>query len=316
MRVLVTGAGGFVGKHLLRELRQAGHVPLALDLEPCTAPEAEASYIADLRNADSLRAALSKADADACIHLAGIAFVPTGWTDPELVFDVNLNGTVNLLESLRHQGAGLPTLVVTSAEVYGRDPRPGLIHEQSAFHPSNPYAVSKLAADLTALLYARRYAMPVMTARPGNHIGPGQSIQFVTSAFAEQVIRIRRGRAENLIKVGNLDGERDFTDVRDVVRAYRMIIEKGRPAHAYNIATGHPVKIQLMLDILCRLAGIQPNIQVDPERYRPTDNPPILDIAHIRDAVGWEPRIPLETTLQDILDDFDRRAAAATGTRA
>lgn len=310
MRVLVTGAGGFVGKHLLRELRQANHVPLALDLEPCTAPEAEASYVADLRHADSLRAALRKAEADACIHLAGIAFVPTGWTDPELVFEVNLNGTVNLLEALRQEGAGLPCLVVTSAEVYGRDPRPGLINETSGFHPSNPYAVSKLAADLTALLYTRRYAMPVMTARPGNHIGPGQSVQFVTSAFAEQIIRIRRGRAPNLIKVGNLDGERDFTDVRDVARAYRLIIEKGRPGQAYNIASSRPVRIKSVLEDLCRLAGIQPDIQVDPERYRPTDNPPLLDIALIRQAVGWQPAIPLETTLQDILDDFDRRANA------
>ena len=316
MRVLVTGAGGFVGKHLLRELRRANHIPLALDLEPCTAPEAEASYIADLRNMESLRDALRTADADACIHLAGIAFVPTGWTDPELVFDVNLNGTVNLLEALRHHGAGLPALIVTSAEVYGRATRPGIIHEQSGFHPSNPYAVSKLAADLTTLLYARRYAMPVMTARPGNHIGPGQSIQFVTSAFAEQLIRIRNGRAESVMKVGNLDGERDFTDVRDVVRAYRMIIEKGRPGQTYNIATGNPVKIQTILDTLCQLAGVKPDIQVDPERYRPTDNPPILDTAHIRKAIGWEPQIPLETTLKDILDDFDRRPATATRTGA
>ena len=174
---------------------------------------------------------------DACIHLAGIAFVPLGWTDPELVFSVNLLGTINVLEAFRLGAPKARLLIVTSAEIYGRVPGSHAFAEDAPLTPDNLYAVSKMAADLSSLLYARRYGMHVMTARPGNHIGPGQSPRFVTSAFAEQIVKIARKQTEPVLKVGNLECERDFTDVRDVARAYRLIAEGGRAGEAYNISS-------------------------------------------------------------------------------
>ena len=312
MRILVTGAKGFVGRHLARELVRSGHTPLLLDLEPAKAPADGPIYVCDLRNASSLKTLIGEIKPDACIHLGGIAFVPLGWSDPELVFSVNVGGTVNLLESFR---AACPTariLVVTSAEVYGRSPSATPFTEETPMMPSNLYAVSKMAADLTVLLYARRYAMPVMTARPENHIGPQQSPRFVTTAFAGQAIRIARGEAEPVMRVGNLDSERDFTDVRDVARAYRLLIERGRPGEAYNIASGQPVRIRVVLDELCRIAGIKPEIKVDPTLFRPTDNSPSVDSSKIRLEVGWKTEIPLSETLRDIYLDMTQRPAAAT----
>ncbi len=274
MRILVTGAGGFVGRHVVHELAQASHVPIAFDLQRCPHTPPENTYVGDLRDAEAVRDLIGQVHPDACIHLGGIAFVPMGWTDPDLVFSSNLTGTINLIEALRHGSPGSHVLVVTSAEVYGRMPAEKPLDEDAPLQPDNLYAVSKIAADLTTLLYARRFAMPAMTARPENHIGPGQSPRFVASGFAEQLAQIARNEAEPVLHVGNLDNERDFTDVRDVARAYRLIVEKGRAGHAYNIASGHTVKIRSILEQLCAIAGVQPRIEVDPTRFRPTDAPP------------------------------------------
>jgi GDP-4-dehydro-6-deoxy-D-mannose reductase len=213
---------------------------------------------------------------------------------------INLIGTINLLEAFRLHAPAARILVVTSAEIYGREPAPAPIPETAVPQPANPYAVSKLGADSTARLFARRYDMPIITARPGNHIGPGQSASFVASSFAHQLAAIAQHRQESVMHVGNLDSERDFTDVRDVVRAYRMLLQKGVSGHAYNIASGHRTAIRDILDGLCRTAGLQPEIRVDPERWRPADTLPLLDITRIREQVGWMPRISLAQTLDDI----------------
>lgn len=308
MRVLVTGAGGFVGRHVVRELAQAGHTPLAFDLAHAPDLPPDSQIIGDLRDPDSVRDAVRKLQPEACIHLGGIAFVPMGWTDPNLVFSVNLLGTVNVLDAFRQHHANARILAVTSAEIYGKTlEREAPLTEDSPIVPSNPYGVSKLAADLSAQLYARRYAMPVMTARPTNHMGPGQAMDFVTSSFAEQLVRIQRGEVEPVLKVGNLDSERDFVDGRDVARAYRLLIEKGRAGQAYNIASGKPITIRSILEGLCRLANLQPRIEVDPARFRPTDRPPHIDSGKIRRDVGWQAEIPLSTTLRDVLEDVRQR---------
>jgi GDP-4-dehydro-6-deoxy-D-mannose reductase len=310
VRILVTGAGGFVGRHVIHELTQAGHIPIAFDLQRCPHTAPEHTHVGDLRNADTLLDLVRHVHPDACIHLGGIAFVPMGWTDPELVFSSNLTGTVNLLEALRQCSPGSRALVVTSAEVYGRLPAEQPLDENAPLRPDNLYAVSKISADLAALLYARRYAMPVMTARPENHVGPGQSPRFVASGFAEQLAQIARSEAEPVLRVGNLENERDFTDVRDVARAYRLIVEKGRPGHAYNIASGQNVKIRVILEQLCAVSGVQPRIEVDPARFRPTDALPRLDNSRIRNEVGWLPQIPLNVTLRDIYEEIRHRHAS------
>ena len=310
MRVLVTGAGGFVGRHVVGELNRAGHTPLAFDVGAVPGVSPENTVLGDLRDAGCLGEGVLRLRPDACIHLAGIAFVPKGWTDPNLVLSVNLLGTINLLEAFRRHRPNARLLAVTSAELYGKTlEREGSLNEDSPAVPSNLYGVSKLSADLSAQLYARRYAMPVMTARPTNHMGPGQSLDFVTPSFAGQLVRIERGEAEPLIRVGNLDSERDFVDGRDVARAYRLLIEKGRAGQAYNIASGKPITIRSILDGLCEIAGVRPRIEIDPARFRPTDKPPHIDASRIRRDVGWEPEIGLAATLKDVLEDVRGRQA-------
>lgn len=296
MRVLLTGAAGFVGRHLAAELTSAGHEPVLSDVREGI-PDIRA---ADLRDSDALCELVRDTRPDACVHLGGIAFVPIGWDDPELVMDVNLIGTIHLLEAFRLHAPAARLLIVSSSEVYGRKPADIPLTEEAPFAPSNPYAVAKAGADLTALLYAKRYGMPVVTARPDNHTGPGQSAQFVATAFALQLLEIKQGKSADPIKVGNLDSIRNFTDVRDVARAYRLILEKGRAGCAYNIASGHMAKIRAILDTLCDIAEIHPEVTVDQNRYRPADALPALDTSRLREHTGWMPQIALRTTLSDI----------------
>ena len=313
MRVLVTGSSGFVGRHLVRHLVESGHEPLCFDrVEPSGQQDlSHPTHIGDLQNAAGIAEHVKTVKPDGCIHLGGIAFVPMGWIDPNLVFSVNLIGTVNLLEAFRAEAPTARMVVVTSSEVYGMMPRQEVITEDFPLTPSGLYGVSKMAADLSAQLYAKRYGMPVVVARPLNHIGPGQSPRFVTSAFAAQLIDIARQKRDPAIRVGNLETDRDFTDVRDVVRAYRLLLEKGRPGEAYNIASGTRIKIKTILDQLCDLAGVHPRIDIDPGLFRPTDSSPIIETAKIRNETGWRPGMPLRITLQDILGSMLRNASPA-----
>jgi GDP-4-dehydro-6-deoxy-D-mannose reductase len=261
----------------------------------------------DVRDVSVLRKAVSELAPDACIHLAGIAFVPMGWINPELVYSVNLLGTINVLDAFRVSAPRARLLIVTSAEIYGHVPGSHAFAENAPLAPDNLYAVSKMAADLSSLLYARRYGMHVMTARPCNHIGPGQSSHFVTSAFAEQIGMIAKNKTEPILKAGNLESERDFTDVRDVARAYRLIAEGGHTGEAYNISSEKLVKISVILNELCRLAGVNPKIVIDSDRFRPLDSHPRIDSSKIRKELGWEPRIELSKTLRDVLQDIALR---------
>ena len=312
MRILVTGALGFVGRHVVSEIEQGGHTPILSDAKPSNGVSHPVHGV-DITDGDALSELVRSTRPRACIHLAGIAFVPMGWTDPRLVFSVNAEGTVNLLEAFREHAPDARVLIVSSAEIYGRPNQPRVIKEDTAPAPDNPYALSKMVADLTALLYAKRYAMHVMTARPQNHIGPGQSTDFVISSFARQLLDMRAGKTEPVLRTGNLESERDFTDVRDVARAYLLLIERGRRAEAYNIATGRSVRIRTILDQLCPIVGVQPTVEIDRERYRPTDRTPPIDVSKINRDAGWEARIPLTDTLHDIVGDLTPTGAEQKG---
>lgn len=311
MNVLVTGAGGFVGRHVVADLAAAGHAPIAFDRPGVPLPLPAASCSGDMLDRAAMARAVRELKPDGCIHLAGAAFVPMGWTDPDAVFSANLLGAIRVMEAFRLHAAGARLLLVTSAEVYGRAGPAGRLDEESPLQPDNLYALSKQAADSAARMYAAHYGMNIVVARPGNHIGPGQSPNFVASAFAEQVAAIALGRAEPVVRVGNLDSLRDFLDVRDVARAYRLLLERGRPGQAYNISSGKLVRVGDLLDGLCRLAGVRPRIEVDPARFRPADEPRPLDSGRIRRELGWEPSVPLDETLRAILDEALRRDGKA-----
>lgn len=307
MRIWVTGAAGFVGRHVGADLRAAGHEAIGVDRVPApTAPGWTSWLTCDFTDAAAVRDLAQQHTPEACIHLAGIAHVPEGWRAPQRVMEVNLNGTLNLLEAWRAVPAPPRLLVVTSAEVYGRNTQTNPIGEADPMTPSSLYGVSKLAADMAARLYHTQYGLPVFTARPQNHIGPGQSNAFVVTAFAEQLVQLKaRPATERVLRVGNLESARDFTDVRDVARAYRLLLEGGQPGEAYNIASGQNSAIGGLLDQLCALVGYTPRFEVDPDRYRPTDCSPLLNIKKIRDHVGWTPGIPLARTLKDILKEIE-----------
>ena len=302
MKVLVTGCSGFAGRHAIAALRQAGHEVVGGDVA-CPPGFSIPCQTLDVRNLDSIVRALDETRPDAILHLGGIAFVPLGWTEPQLVFSVNTVGTLNLLDAVRRQAPATRVLVVTSAEVYGSHPAPAPLTEDAPYRPDNIYGVAKAAADQSALLYAAHHQLDVMVARPSNHIGPGQSRDFVSSAFASQLAAIARG-ADPVMRVGNLDQRRDFTDVRDVARAYALLLDNGKTGAAYNIASGNMTPVRDILDTLCGIAGVRPRIDVDPALFRPTDERPAYDASRIRRDAAWQPEIPLSQTLRDIYADF------------
>lgn len=304
MRILVTGSRGFVGRHVQNNLHAAGHETLDLIIAAERPARNAHEYEGDICDANRMRSLVRDLRPDACLHLAGVAFVPVAWSKPEFVFEVNVQGTLNVLDAFRAEAPEARLLVISSAEVYGLQNCQRPLTEQDPMNPENLYAVSKQAADLTALLYTRRYGMAVMTARPCNHIGPGQSADFVVPAFARQVNEIASGRSEPRIRVGNLESTREFLDVRDVVEAYRLILEKGHPGMAYNVGAGGSVRIGLLLEKLCRIAGVQPQLEVDAQRFRPTDARPVLDATRLRDHTGWQPRYTLDQTLADALAEL------------
>ncbi len=303
MRVLVTGSRGFVGRHVHDALTAAGHAMVGLIL-PAEGP-ARGSHerVGDICDAAAMRALVRELKPDACLHLAGIAFVPVAWSKPEFVFSVNVQGTLNMLEAFRAEAPAARLLIVSSSQIYGLADRGHPITEDMPMDPDSLYAVSKMSADLSSLLYARRYGMAVMTARPCNHIGPGQSLDFVAPSFARQVASIAAGMAEHRMRVGNLECTREFTDVRDVAKAYRLLLENGRAGQAYNVGSGSLIRVGLLLEKLCALACVQPTIEVDPERYRPTDVHPVLDITRLCQDTGWAASFSLEQTLSDLLKE-------------
>lgn len=299
MRVLVTGAGGFVGRHLIAELEAAGHETVRLTHH--SDPHPAGARPIEITDAEAVLHAVADARPEACVHLAALAFVPDSWKSPGETFRVNVGGTANLLEAIRARAPKCRTLVVSTAQIYGNQPREKPLGEDDAAWPDHPYGVSKLAADALSLLLGRHNKLHVMTARPCNHVGPGQPPAYAVAAFAAQVAAIASGAGDPVIKVGNLDSEREFLDVRDVVRAYRLLLEKGSAGNAYNVASGIFRRMREVLDTLCRLAGVSPRVEVDPARFRPTDTQPHLDTARLKRDTGWEPALPFEKTLADML---------------
>ena len=308
---LITGYDGFVGPHLAGHLlsegrRVSGTIISGGRPNPLHKGRLEKSvalFPIDLRNYENVRDLVKEAQPDEIYHLAGISHVPTSWKNPVLTYAANVMGSVHLFEALREWGRKVRTLVVTSAEIYGSlKPAELPAVETLPLHPGNPYAASKAALDLIAFQWGRYPGMHIVRARPFSHTGPGQTPGFVCPSFARQVAEIALG-APPVIKVGNLSARRDFTDVRDVVRAYRMLVEKGRHDEAYNICSGRTRSIKSILQTLKSFSPMKIEVVTDPEKLRPTDISETRgSFAKLRRDTGWKPQIPFSRTLRDLYE--------------
>lgn len=301
MRLLVTGLDGFVGR-VVQGTIERGEAGARFELAlPATAIE--------LLDPASIKAAIDETQPDLVLHLAAQSFVPTSVKDPRSTYNVNFFGTLNLLEALEACGFSGRMLYISSGDVYGLVAPEALpITEAHAVRPRNPYAVSKAAAELLCYQWTQNHAFDIVLARPFNHLGPGQAEWFVASDFAKQVVAIKLGLREPVIRVGDIDVTRDFTDVRDVVRAYLLLLERGTKGEVYNICSGKEQSIRDVLERLIVIAGIQCRIVRDEARFRPNEQTRMYgSYAKLNEQMGWQPTIDTDKSLQDVLSYWESK---------
>ncbi len=297
MRVFVTGSGGFVGCHLVARLQAIGHQVTATDRE------------VDVSDASALEPAVRRAAPALIVHLAAISSVPESRNEPDLTYRVNFLGTRCLLETAQREAPDARILLIGSADTYGSsEPGAKAFAEDAPLRPGSPYARTKAAADLLGAEYAAK-GLDVVRARPFNHAGPGQSDAFVLSSFARQAALIALSQIQPQLRVGNLDSVRDFLDVDDVIDAYLALSDPKVPSDVYNVASGRGVRIGDALDEILAIAGVKPEIEIDPERFRPTDHA-VGNADRLRSATGWKPRTPLSRTLERLVQDWRERLSA------
>ena len=317
MRVLITGITGFAGSHLadyilsehkdveiygvIRWRSRRDNIHHILDRIHL--------YEADLKDIVSLEKALAQIKPDRIFHLAAQSFVPTSWKCPSETFSINAIGEINLFEAVLGLGINPRIQIAGSSEEYGLvHPNEVPMTEENQLRPLSPYAVSKVAQDLLAYQYFKSYGLDTVRTRGFNHTGPRRGDVFICSNFAKQIALIEKKRQEPVIFVGNLEAQRDFTDVRDIVRAYWLSLDKGEKGEVYNIGTGKAYQIKKILDMLLSLAGDDVEVKVDPDRLRPSDVPILLsDSTKFRKITGWEPNIPFTQSLSDLLDFWRER---------
>jgi GDP-4-dehydro-6-deoxy-D-mannose reductase len=324
MRALITGITGFAGSHLADYLladhpdvevfgtrrwrsrtENIEHLGDRVELVEC-----------DLNDASAVQTTLAEVRPDLIFHLAAQSFVPTSWKAPAETLSTNINSQTHIFEAIRSLGLDCTIQIAGSSEEYGLVlPDEVPITEDNPLRPLSPYAVSKVGQDLLAYQYFKSYGLKTIRTRGFNHTGPRRGEVFVTSNFAKQIASIEAGLQEPVIRVGNLSAQRDFTDVRDTVRAYWIAVEKGTPGEVYNIASGKAITIRELLDRLLALSQAEVELKVDPDRLRPSDVEILLgDYSKLKADTGWEPRIPLQTTLQDTLDFWRNRVGTQQAT--
>jgi GDP-4-dehydro-6-deoxy-D-mannose reductase len=300
--VLITGAGGFAGGHLVEYLAGRSNVVAWARSKP---PQVLANlghwHLLDLLNRDYVRDAIRELQPKTVYHCAGSPHVAGSWDDPVVPLETNVLATHNLLDALRRTEVGTRVLIVGSAYVYMPSNVP--IREDDPVAPVGPYAVSKLAQEVLGLRAIEEDGLEVLVARAFNHTGPRQSDDFVAPSFARQIALIERGNRDRVLRVGNLSAQRDLSDVRDVVRAYALIMETGLSGTVYNVASGTARPIRWLLDELIARARIPISVETDPERLRPSDVPVLVgDASRLRAVTGWKPKIDPDQMLNDLLE--------------
>jgi GDP-4-dehydro-6-deoxy-D-mannose reductase len=305
VRVLVTGATGFVGRWLSEELRANGHTPIA----------APSSRELDITDAGAVSELVRSAAPDAIAHLAAVSYAGDATRDPEHALAVNAGGTAAVIDAAAAAGR-VPVLVSGSSEVYGRpDAGPVPLREDHPLRPTQAYGRSKLEQEQVAIQRASEAAVPVVVTRSFNHTGPGQRTDFVAPALAKRVL-LARDEGRTVVRVGNLDVDRDLGDVRDVARAYRMLLDGLVGGHVpsgtvVNVATGRAIAIRRVLALIAEIVGIDVTPEVDPELVRANDAPVIVgDPTRLRSLTGWSPLIPIERTLADLVADLESSSAS------
>jgi GDP-4-dehydro-6-deoxy-D-mannose reductase len=300
VRAYVTGGSGFVGQWLRSHLDEVG--------DEFAQPEDEV----DVTDPEAITQSLVTGAPEVVYHLAALAQVGRSWEQPARTFEVNALGTLNVLRAATACERPPLVLLVSSAEVYGLSAGRSPITEDVALRPANPYAASKVAAEYLGLQWWLGAGLRVVRVRPFNHFGPGQSSSFVVSALAKRVAEAER-TGGGTVRVGNLQASRDFTDVRDVVRAYRLLASMGEPGEAYNLASGSSIAISEVAERLCAMASRPVELVPDADLYRPVDIPVFIGAAtRLRDVTGWEPRIPFDETLAAVLESWRSTVAAAS----
>lgn len=304
---LIFGANGFVGPYLAREFEQHGYEVMGSDRSEGTSSESISKHFAaDLLDADRVAEVIKEAAPDFIVNLAAISSVGLSWKIPQQTMQVNIVGSLNVLEGARLLNAQPKVLLVGSSEEYAPSPEP--LSEEARIDATNPYGISKVTQEQVADLYANRFGLPIYEVRAFNHTGVGQSPTFVLPSWCEQVARIDGSGKPGSIAVGNVGVVRDFSDVRDVVRAYRLLLESDHAGCVFNIGSGIPYKLEDLLRTITSFSDQRITVDVDPELFRPTDNPvSVCDSSKARELLQWRAEHPIEDTLHEMFLDCSKR---------
>jgi GDP-4-dehydro-6-deoxy-D-mannose reductase len=303
MKALITGSRGFVGGYLRRELEQHGYAVIGIDIAPD-----DQTIATDICSPQQMREVIRDLQPEVIFHLAGQANVALSWKIPQRTFELNVLGMINLLEAVRLEKPDAKVIGIGSSDQYGNLGEAGKnVTEEMQMRPQTPYAISKKTQEELALIYCRAYGMKICMTRSFNHAGAGQKTGFLIPDFASGIARVESGRAERL-SVGNLTSKRDFTHVRDVVRAYRLLAEMGKSGEVYNIGSQIIYSAQEILDKLCALAKCEIPVYPDPAKIRPSDTPVICcNHSKLKRDTGWMPEISMDDILAEVLDEWRKK---------
>lgn len=313
MTILITGAAGFVGSHLIDFLQSnTGDIIYSSVLNEQEAStvrlEKDKIKIADITNAKQVDALIEEVRPNVVYHLAAQSSVGNSWKIPALTYSINIVGTTNLLESLKkYELQSTKVLLIGSAEQYGSiKPEELPVTEEHALTAANPYSISKVTQEMLAKMYVKSCGMDITMVRAFNHIGPGQNTNFVIPDWCSQIVKIEKGEQEPVLKVGNISVKRDFTDVRDIVRAYYLLSQKGKAGEVYNVGTGKSLSLEDILNVMKELSVHDSiSVEIDPDKLRPADIPELIaDVSKLKEATGWEPQFHVKDTIGDILNSM------------